>query len=139
MIIIVRNVFVKTHHSIDMIEKYHDFLRRIYNIIIEKIFDIEFELILQMTFKTFNDSIKFNDFVFILLIFDVYFKMIEFDVPSFTITQKIMNQIKKDIAFRRIHDALNFRNDFSIDSMHALFLNSMILIFRKNNVIQSKT
>ena len=46
MIIIVRNVFVETHHSIDMIEEYHDFLRRIYNIIIEEIFDIEPELIL---------------------------------------------------------------------------------------------
>ena len=105
MIIIVRNAFVETHHSIDMIEKYHDSLRRIYNIIIEKIFDIESELILQITFKTFNDSIKFNDFVFILLIFDVYFKMIEFDVSFFTITQKIMimkkiiNQSKKITHF----------------------------------------
>ena len=80
MIIIVCNVFVETHHSINMIEKYHNFLQRIYSIIIEKIFDIEHELILQMTFKTFNDSIKLNNLVFILLIFDVYFKIIEFDI-----------------------------------------------------------
>ena len=101
IIIIVRNVLVETHHSIDMIERYHDFLRRIYNIIIEKIFDIEPELILQMMFKIFNDLIKFNNFVFILLIFDVYFKINEFDISFFIITQKIMimkkiiNQIKK--------------------------------------------
>ena len=66
MNIIVRNIVVETHHSIDMIEKYHDFLRRIYAIIIEKIFDIEFELILQMIFKIFNDLIDSNNLIFIL-------------------------------------------------------------------------
>ena len=34
MIIIVRNIFVETHYSIDMIERYYDSLKRIYNIII---------------------------------------------------------------------------------------------------------
>ena len=55
MIITIRNILVEIHHLINMIEKYYDSLQRIYNIIIEEIFDIEPELILQMTFKIFND------------------------------------------------------------------------------------
>ena len=67
MIIIVRNVFVETHHSIDMIKRYHESLRRVYTIIIKKIFEIEFNLILQMFFKTFNDFVKSNELIFIFL------------------------------------------------------------------------
>ena len=80
MKIIVKNVFVKIHHSIDQIERYHDFFRRVYLIIIAEIFGIDPNLKLQMTFKTINDSINFHGLIFTLLIFDAYFRMIELNV-----------------------------------------------------------
>ena len=53
--------------------------------------------------------------------------------------RKIMNEIKKNIAFRQINDALNIRNESFIDSVHALSLNSFILMYRESNANQSKT
>ena len=55
MEIIVKNIFVKIHHSIDLIECYHESLCRVYIIITIEIFEINADLVLQMSFKTFND------------------------------------------------------------------------------------
>ncbi len=59
-------VSVKTHHSINMIERYHESFRRIYAIIIAKIFKIDSNSILQMSFKAFNDLTDFDDLIFTL-------------------------------------------------------------------------
>ena len=106
MKITIKHVFVETHHSIDQIERYHAFLRRIYTIIITKISNIDFEMTLQMTFKIINNSIDFNELMFTLFVFDVYFRMIELNAFFSILTQriaamrKIMNEIKRFIASR---------------------------------------
>ncbi len=100
-------VFVETHHSINMIERYHESLRRIYAIIVAKIFEINSNLILQMSFKTLNDSTNLNDLIFTLLVFDVYFRMMKMNVSSFTIIQrsivmrKTMNEVRKLMVTRQ--------------------------------------
>ena len=77
MKITIKYVFVKTHYSIDQIERYYAFFRRIYTIIITKISNINFKMTLQITFKIINDSIDFNELIFTLFVFDVYFRMIK--------------------------------------------------------------
>ncbi len=137
-------VSMKTHHSIDMMKRYHESLRRVYSIIATEISEIDLELILQMTFKIINDSIKFNDLISILLIFEAYFRMIEMNVSSFIITQrtiamkKTMNEMRKLHVIRQMNDALNTRND-SISFIHDLFLNSFMLVFREDNIDQSES
>jgi hypothetical protein len=42
----VKNISVETHHSIEMIERYYESLRRVYAIISTKIFDIQSDLAL---------------------------------------------------------------------------------------------
>jgi hypothetical protein len=127
-----------------MMKRYHESLRRVYSIIATEISEIDFELALQMTFKVINDSIKLNDLISTLLIFEAYLRMIEMNVSSFTITQrviamkKIMKEVRKLNAIRQMNDALNIRND-SISFIHDLPLNSIVLIFRKNNIDQSKS
>ncbi len=64
---------------------YHDSLRRMYAIITTEILNIDLEITLQMTFKIINDSIEFDNLIFTLLMFDVYSRMIEMNVLSFTI------------------------------------------------------
>ena len=145
MSIMIKNAFVETHHSIDMIEQYHDLLRKIYMIIIFEISNIDFDFVLQMIFKIINDFVDFNELIFILLMFDAYSKMIENDVSTFAIIQramimrKVMKKIKKFIAFKQINNVLHDRNESFIDFIHALFFNSFVLIFRKDNANQSKT
>ncbi len=138
MKIIVKTISVEAHYSIDMIKRYHESLRRIYLIITIEISSINLEIALQITFKVINDSIELDDLIFTLLMFDVYLRMIEINVSSFTIIQraiamkKTMKEVQKFIAIRQMNDALNTRNDLIIILIHELSLNSLVLIFREN-------
>jgi hypothetical protein len=134
----VKNISVETHHLIEMIEQYHEFLRRVYAIINTKILDIQFDLALQMTLKIINDSMRSNELVLTLLVFDAYSRMIESDVSSIiteraVVMRKIMNEIRKDIASRQINNAINTRNDSFTEIIHDLSLNSDVLMFREKN------
>ena len=135
MKITIKHVFVETHHSIDQIERYYAFFRRIYTIITTKISSIDFEMTLQMTFKIINDLIDFNELMFTLFVFDVYFRMIELNAPFSILTQraaamrKIMNEIKHFIVSRQMSDVLNIRNEFSTIAIHDFSLNSSVLMF----------
>jgi hypothetical protein len=145
MKITINTIFVETHHSIEMMKRYHNSLRRVYAIITTEISNIDLEIALQMTFKIINDSIEFDELIFTLLVFDVYFRMIEMNASSFTITQraiamkKAMKEVQKFIAIRQMNDALNTRNDFIIILIHELSLNSFVLIFRESKDNQSET
>ncbi len=138
MRITMKTTLVETHHSIEMMKRYHDSLRRVYAIITFEISNIDLEIILQMTFKVINDSIELDELIFTLLIFDAYLRMIEMNISSFTITQqtiamrKIMKEVQKFIVIRQVNDALNTRNDLIIILIHELSLNSFVLIFREN-------
>jgi hypothetical protein len=138
-------VSVETHHSIEMIERYHESLRRVYAIIVVELFEIHSNSTLQMTFKTLNDSINLDDLILTLLVFDAYLRMIEMNVSSFTIIQrfiamrKTMNEVRKLNAIRQLNDALNIRNDSSSILIHNLSLNSDILVYRERNDNQSKS
>ncbi len=122
-------------------KRYHDSLRRMYAIITTEISNIDLEIALQMTLKVINDSMEFDDLIFTLLIFDAYSRMIEMNVSSLTITQRViamrkaMKEVQKFIAIRQMNDALNTRNDFIITFIHGLLLNSSVLIFRESKDI----
>ncbi len=138
MSIEIKTISVETHHSIEMMKRYHESLRRIYSIIISEMLIIDLESVLQMSFKTLNDSVEFDDLILTLLVFDAYLRMIESDALSSTIIQrfmimkKTMNEIKRFMTIRRVNDALNTRNESSITSIHDLLLNSSVLIFRED-------
>ena len=135
----MKNVFVKIHHFIDQIEKYHGFFRKIYLIIISEIFDIDSNQNLQMIFKTINDSIESHDLMSTLLIFDAYSRMNESDAFVSNITQrfiamkKAMNEIRKLNVNRQINDVINMKNEFSTIHFHDLFLNAPVLVYRKKS------
>ncbi len=143
MRIIVKIVPIEAHHSIEMMKRYHEPLRRAYSIITIEISEIDPELALQMTFKVINDSIELNDLISTLLIFETYSRMIEMNVSSSIIIQraivmkKTMNEVRKFNAIRQVNDALNTRNESSIILIHDLPLNSPVLIFREGNTGQS--
>jgi hypothetical protein len=145
MRITVKTIFVETHHSIEMIERYHDSLRRMYAIITTELSNIDLEIALQMTFKVINDSIELDELILILLIFEAYSRMIEMNASSLTIIQRViamrkaMKEVQKFIAIRQINDVLNTRNDFIIILIHELSLNSLVLIFRESKNNQSET
>ncbi len=61
--ITVKTILVETHHSIEMMKRYHDSLRRMYAIITTEISSIDLEITLQMTFKIINDSIELDELI----------------------------------------------------------------------------
>jgi hypothetical protein len=145
MSIMIKSVFVKAHHSIDKVERYHDSLRRVYEIITAKILEIDFDSTLQMTLKTLNDFIDFNELVSKLLVFDAYLRMTKMNIFSSIITQrliamrKIMNKIREFNVFRQINYVLNTRNESTIIIIHNLSINFSVLIFREDNINKSKS
>ncbi len=144
MSIEIKTISVNTHHSIEMIKRYHESLRQVYSIFVTKISEIDFESILQMGFKTLNDSIKLDDLILTLLVFETYLKMIESDAFLSTIIQraiamrKTMNEIKRFMIIRRVNDVLNNRNE-SISQIYELSLNFSVLIFREDNIEHSES
>jgi hypothetical protein len=138
MSIKVKTISVEAHHSVEMMKRYHESLRRIYSIIIAKMLTIDFESVLQMSFKTLNDSTKLDDLISTLLMFETYLRMTD-DVLSSTIIQraivmrKVMDEVKRLVTIRQMNDALNTRNESSITFIHDLSLNSQVLVFREDN------
>jgi hypothetical protein len=106
------------------------------NLIIES--TISKEIMLQMIVKTINDTVDLDDLIFILLIFKAYSRMHVMNFSTLSIIQRTMTiekamiEIKKFQIKRQIIDALNIRNDSIIISIHDLFLNLNVLIWRDN-------
>jgi hypothetical protein len=136
---------MKTHHSINMIQRYHESFRRIYDIIVAKITEIDSNAILQMFFKALNDSTNFDDLILNLFVFEAYFKIIEMNVFSSIIIQrsivmrKTRNEVRKLIVTRQLNDALNIRNDSFSILIHNLSLNFDVLVYRAKNDNQSES
>jgi hypothetical protein len=136
-VILIIIVFVKAHWSIDVVKRYHAELRRTYQMIFENL-DVDKKFALQMIVKAINNTINFNELMLILLIFEIYLCMLimKFSISSIIqrimIIEKAMIEIRKIRAKRQIIDVLNIRNHSIIISMHDLFLNSNVLIWRDN-------
>jgi hypothetical protein len=120
MKIIVKIVSIETHHSIEMMKRYHESLRRIYSIITIEISEIDLELTLQMTFKIINDSIELNDLISTLLIFEIYFRMIEMNVSSFIIIQRVivMRKVIKEVRKLNANASDEWRFKYSKRIVH---------------------
>lgn len=86
MEIIVKNVRVKTHHSIRLIKYYYGPFPQVYTIITAEILEIKPKLALQMLLKAFKNLIESNNFLLISLVFGVYLYIIKIDIFLFTIT-----------------------------------------------------
>jgi hypothetical protein len=140
--ITIKTALVEAHHSIGMVKRYHDSLRRVYAIITAEISSIDLEIALQMAFKVINDSAGLDGLVLTLLVFGVYPRMIEMDAPSSSITQRaiamkrVMKEVQKFNAIRQMNDALHTRNGSNF-LIYNLSLNSPVLVFRENKGNQS--
>ena len=98
---VTKSVPVKAHNLIEMVKHYYSPLHYIYYIIIAKLPNINKDIALQMAFKAINNSIGFNGFIPILLVFGAYLYIVESNIPNFiVITQaaafkKAIKKIKK--------------------------------------------
>lgn len=104
MKIIVKNIPIKSHHSIELVERYHVSYCQIYSIITAEILRIKPELALQMFSKTLNNLVKPNSFIPSLLIFDAYHCITDMDAFSPASNQQSTAMCKVIEEVRRSHD-----------------------------------
>jgi hypothetical protein len=131
MTIIIKSISMEAHWSIDVIKEYHVELRKAYQMIFENLNEIKIskEIILQMIVKAINDTVKSNELMLILLIFETYSRMHVINSSTSSINQrtmtieKVMTEVKKFRTKRQVADVLNTRNDLIIISIHDLLLN----------------
>ena len=70
----MREVLVKAYNSISKVERYYTLLRRLYEILQDKLQDekLDKEVILQIAVKAINDIARPDKLVLTLLIFGLY-------------------------------------------------------------------
>jgi hypothetical protein len=118
MLIEVKEVPVKAHNSVGLVERYHVLLRRVYEILKAELKDehIDKEMILQMAVKAVNDSAGPDGIVLILLVFGLYPRMTEIDAPSPIIVKRAeairaaTKEVRRLHVKRQVNDALAMRN-----------------------------
>jgi hypothetical protein len=59
---------IKAYHNVSKIKYYHVLLRRVYDILIEKLLDTDRDILLQITVKAVNDTTSLNGLIPILLV-----------------------------------------------------------------------
>jgi hypothetical protein len=134
-----RAVPVEAYNSIEIVERYHGPLRRIYQILCIELPGIDKDIALQIIFKAFNDTAGPDGLVPTLLVFGAYPRLVETDPPSPTVAQranaikKAITEIRKLRAERQITDVFRTRNGPKTDSVHDLPVNSQVLVWREGN------
>ena len=133
-------ISVVAHWSIEKVEKYHEPIRRAYDIIQVKTRGIiSKNAMLQMAFKAVNDTAGPNGLVPTLLVFGAYSRIVTDSLPSASQQQranamtKAMSKLRKLKAQRKVEDALNTRNGpDTIQTLPlALSLGSKVQIYRE--------
>jgi hypothetical protein len=92
----VKIVPIKAYNSIGIVKRYHGPIWRAYLIIVIEIPGIDKDIILQMAFKAINDITRLNGLVLTLLVYSALSRIVEYDAPSLTITQRF-TALKKAI------------------------------------------
>ena len=109
-------ILVKVYQLINMVKRYYKFIQRTYSIITVELFNIGEKMALQMVFKAINNSVGPKGLIFILFVFNTYFKIVKFDILAILILQctiiikKAMVKIEKLRVKCKIVDTLNMRN-----------------------------
>ena len=70
--IYIKVVLVKAHNSIGIIKQYYSLLQQVSLIIAIELPKINRDVVLQITFKAFNNTTSLNGLVPTLLVFSVY-------------------------------------------------------------------
>jgi hypothetical protein len=130
MLIEVKEVPVKAYNSVGLVERYHVLLCRAYEIMKEELKNehIDKEMILQMAVKAVNDLAGPDGIVLTLLVFGLYPRMTEMDLPSLTIAKRAeaicaaTKEVRRLYVKRQVSDALVMRNSLNTMATGELLL-----------------
>ena len=123
---------VEAHWSIGLVERYHQPLRRAYEIIKSESPDTPKEMTLQIAVKAVNDTAGPDGLVPTLLVFGAFPKITDTDVISTTVSQRAkavqmaMKEVNRLHAQQQIQKALATRNSPDTSTVLDAPVNSML-------------
>jgi hypothetical protein len=136
MLIKVKEVPVKAYNSVGLVERYHVLLCCAYKIIKEELKNkhINKKMILQIAVKAVNNSAGPDGIVLTLLVFGLYPRMTEIELPSPTIAKRAKairaatKEVRRLYAKRQVSDALAIRNSLNTMATGELQLQSDVSV-----------
>lgn len=116
--IIVKEVPIEAHNSVGLVERYHQPLKRAYEIISDDMKDMKVsrEMVLLMAQKAANDSAGPDGIIPTLLVFGAFPRLTHLDSPAPSVTKRAevirraTDEVRKLHAKQQVSDALNMRN-----------------------------
>ncbi|KAI1005361.1 hypothetical protein K3495_g2858 [Podosphaera aphanis] len=130
---------VEFHHNIDLFERYHEPLRRVFYVIKEELKNqhLDASAILQMAVKANNHTAGPNDITPTVLVFRTYPKISEVHASNISVIQRV-NTIRKASAKiiklraeKKVRNALNQRNGPEITPIHNVPIGAKIWVWRE--------
>jgi Reverse transcriptase (RNA-dependent DNA polymerase) len=128
---------VEAHWSIGLVERYHQPLRRAYEIIKSEAPDTTKDMALQMAVKAVNDTAGPNGLVPTLLVFGAYPKMTDSDASATTVNQRAkaiqlaMKEVNRLHATQQVQKALATRNGPDTSTVLDAPINSKLWVWRE--------
>lgn len=130
---------VEAHHSIGLVERYHQPLRRAFNVIQEELKDqnLDRAIILQMAVKSINDTAGPDGSTPTILVFGTYPKITEAHTSNLSIIkranaiQKASAEIVKLRAKRQVNSALTQKNGPDVAPIHDVPLGGKVWVWRE--------
>ncbi|EKD21678.1 hypothetical protein MBM_00791 [Drepanopeziza brunnea f. sp. 'multigermtubi' MB_m1] len=113
---ILKQMLIKAHHSVGLVERYHVLVRRAFKIVTKKLPKALREDRLQIAIKAINDTAGPNSLVPTLLVFKTLLKLTEQDRPAASTQEraaainKAIKEVRKCHAAKQVKDALKKKN-----------------------------
>jgi hypothetical protein len=117
----IKKVLIKAYNSVSQVKQYYTPLRRVYEIIQDKLKDkqINKEIMLQMTVKAINDSAGPDGIVLTLLVFSAYSRLTKIDPPFSLVIKRAeaICAVSKEVhclyTKRQVKDTLAIHNSLN--------------------------
>lgn len=132
-----KSIPVEAAHSMSIVERYHQPVRRAYKMIKKETPDTDNETTLQMAIKSINDSVGPDGLVPTLLVFGALPRLgLPTDQPTpstfkrAVALRKATESMSRHFVSRPVRAALNSRNGPNITDIHKAPLGSKVLVYR---------
>lgn len=140
MRITIKNIPVEPHQSVGLGKWYYSRIRRVYTFIHKEISNINSKLGLQMLLRVLKNSVRSNNLMLKFYVFSTYLTITKINLHLLIITQQTMDirKIIEDIwhinVQWQVHNKLNTRNRPSPSKIFALFVNSLVFIYKESRL-----
>ncbi|PVH69932.1 hypothetical protein DL98DRAFT_437978, partial [Cadophora sp. DSE1049] len=130
-------VLIKAYYFISKIKRYYYPFYYTYEIVTEEYFKLNNENRLQIAVKTINDTTGPSKLILILLIFEVYLRIIELDLLNLLvkryaiIIRKVIKKVRRIYIIYKVNNTLGTRNSPGTTYIYNFRFNNEVIVYYK--------